>query len=103
MGEIEEWFLEEFGHLGFSTTPTLYDPYTFTPSKGVMYDSRLTNIKIIPELANDISGGFVPLPDPVVEYKQLLREAAEQFLINNGITTTDFTPNRNIIRFRFND
>tara|TARA_Y100000389_G_C17467740_1_gene527239 strand:- start:2650 stop:2955 length:306 start_codon:yes stop_codon:yes gene_type:complete len=100
MDEIEEWFLEEFGHLGFSTTPTLYNPFDFTPSKGVMYNDRLTNIKIIPEMVNDISGGFVPLPNPVVEYKQLLREAVELFLNENGVTT-DFTPNRNIIRFRF--
>lgn len=100
MGEIETWFLEEFGHLGFTVTPTLYNPFDFTPSKGVMYNDRMTNIKIVPEMVQDISGGFVPLPDPVVEYKQLLREAVELFLNENGISA-DFTPNKNITRFRF--
>ena len=31
MNELEEWFLEEFGPLGFSLTPMMYSPESFEP------------------------------------------------------------------------
>ena len=37
MNEIEEWFLEEFGHLGFDLTPMMYNPDWFSPYRGILY------------------------------------------------------------------
>jgi hypothetical protein len=48
MNEIEEWFLNEFGYLGFSLTPTLYDPQTFLPIKKVIFMNMNTNIDLKP-------------------------------------------------------
>jgi hypothetical protein len=94
MGEIVEWFLREFGHLGFDVTPIIYDPFTFTPVRKVTYRNRMTNILITPEITNDISSGFGGIPDPVVEYKQLLREAVYEFL-------RTFTPIKKITKLKF--
>lgn len=81
MTEIEEWFLGEFGHLGFSLTPMIYCPESFEPFRRVIYENEvLPHIRITPELVNDITGGFVPLPDPVREVKQLIAEQLLLFL-----------------------
>lgn len=98
MGEIVEWFLTEFGHLGFDVTPIIYDPFTFTPVRKVTYRNRVINILITPEIANDISGGFARIPDPVVEYKQLLREVVYRFLTE---LKRDFTPIKEITKLKF--
>ena len=92
--------MREFGHLGFELTPVLYNPFDFTPSKGVMYGNRMTHIKITPELANDLSGGFVPLPDPVEEQRNLIRTEIMRFLEENS---KDFTPRKIITKLKFND
>ena len=97
MGEMEEWFLNEYGHLGFTTTPTIYNPFSFTPIKKIMYNGRLTNISVVPELVNDISGGFVPF-DSTQDYKVLLNDAVSRFL--NEYQRT-FTPVKNITKFNF--
>lgn len=77
MGEIEEWFLSEYGRYGFSVGPQLIDINTFAPSKPIMLTRngrmRKTHTHIIPEMANDLSGGFVPF-DPTSEYKILIRQ-----------------------------
>jgi hypothetical protein len=105
MGEIEEWFEREFGHLGFDLTPTMYNPNDFSPQRGVIYNDgtsnlcdMMTHIKIIPELANDLSGGFVPLPDPVEEMRNLIRGEIMRFLDENP---RDFTPKKRITKFNF--
>jgi hypothetical protein len=114
LSEIEEWFLEEFGHLGFSITPTTYDPFTFVPHKGVMYRTdqgdRLTHIKITPDMIHDLNSYF--RLDSEQEYKNLLRMAVTDFLENQTYraewvtpqpTVIDFTPKKKITKFRFND
>lgn len=98
MGEIEEWFEREFGHLGFDLTPTMYDPFSFVPCRKVMYGGMMTHIKVTPELANDLSGGFVPLPDPVEEMRNLIRGEIMRFLDENP---RDFTPKKRITKFNF--
>ena len=40
MEELSEWFLEEFGHLGFDLTPMIYCPESFTPVRKVIYEGE---------------------------------------------------------------
>jgi hypothetical protein len=107
MGEIEEWFEREFGPMGFYLTPIMYNPNDFVPVRGVMYNDghgrcnlcgRMTNIRITPELANDLSGGFVPLPDPVQEQKELIRQQIYRFLDEQEPRT--FTPKKFITKHK---
>ena len=92
MNEITEWFLLEFGHLGFDVTPTMYNPNNFTPIKGVLWRRHdgayiITNIKITTELITD------------VEYKLLLIDAVNNFLESQGYRK-DFTPNKKINKLK---
>lgn len=99
MNEIEEWFLEEFGHLGFELTPMVYCPESFVPFRRVIYENELLpHIRIIPELANDVTGGFVPLPDPTIEHKNLIRETLLQFLEERK--PKDFKPTQKLNKFK---
>lgn len=91
--EIEEWFLTEFGHLGFIVTPTLYNPNTFIPIRKVIYNNRMTNITIT-NLCDDIIGG----QDVGEEYKHLLRALINNFLNEEKET---FTPDKKITKFKF--
>lgn len=95
MSEIEEWFLREFGELGFSVGPLIYDPFTFAPYKKIMYNNQLTRLTITLNMIND-SLGY----DLIEDYKETLTISVERFLYKNGIST-NFTPNRSITRFRF--
>jgi hypothetical protein len=92
MDEVSEWFLEEFGYLGFDVTPIMYNPDTFTPIRGVLWRRHdgayiITNIKITTELITD------------VEYKSLLRDAVNNFLESQGYRE-DFTPNKKINKLK---
>ena len=99
MNEIEEWFLNEFGHLGFDLTPTIYCPESFEPFRRVIYENEVVpNIKIRPAVANDVTGGFVPLPDPVREVKQLIAEQLLLFLEEKK--DKDFKPIQKLNRFK---
>lgn len=111
MDEISQWFEQEFGHLGFMVTPAIYNPDDFTPIRGVLFrhpringgHTFKTNLRITPELANDISGGFVHLPDPVLVHKQLLTEAVNTFLESHGLSLyslTDFKPIKKISKLK---
>lgn len=58
MDEITTWFEEEFGHLGFTITPLMYDPETFTPVRGILWrrpDGAYlrTNIGLKPEMTHE--------------------------------------------------
>jgi hypothetical protein len=100
--EIEEWFEREFGHLGFTLTPIMYDPTMFTPMKGVMFENgdglRLTRMRIVPELANDVTGGFAPLPDPEQERRDLITREIYRFLDKQE--PKNFTPKKNITKHK---
>lgn len=111
MDEISQWFEQEFGHLGFIVSPLMYDPENFIPHRGVLFrHARIngghtfkTHLRITPGLANDLSGGFGNLPDPVLEYKQLLTEAVNTFLESHGLPLyglTDFKPTQKLNRFK---
>tara|TARA_R110000751_G_scaffold303019_1_gene417398 strand:+ start:567 stop:869 length:303 start_codon:yes stop_codon:yes gene_type:complete len=99
MNEIEEWFLEEFSHLGFDLTPMVYCPESFEPFRKVIYENEvIPHIRITPEVANDVTGGFVPLPDPVREVKQLIAEQLLLFLEEKK--DKDFKPIQKLNRFK---
>ena len=78
MNEIEEWFNEEFGHLGFSLTPVIYDPTDFSPRKGVLYNGLMTHLKVTPQLATDVQSSFGSLAD---EYREMLKQGIYLFLL----------------------
>jgi hypothetical protein len=99
MNEMEEWFLNEFGHLGFDLTPMIYCPESFEPSRRVIYENEvIPHIRITPEVANDVRGGFVPLADPVGELKQLIVEELLRFLKERK--PKDFKPIQKLSKFK---
>ena len=98
MNELEEWFEREFGSLGFYLTPMMYNPESFMPYRKVIYENTPTNIIITPEVANDIRGGFVPLPDPALEVKQLISERLLLFLEEKK--GKDFKPIQKLNKFK---
>lgn len=111
MDEISQWFEQEFGHLGFIVSPLMYDPENFIPHRGVLFrhpqinggHTFKTHLRITPGLANDLSGGFGHLPDPVLEHKQLLTEAVNTFLESHGLPLdglTDFKPIKKISKLK---
>jgi hypothetical protein len=98
MDDIVEWFDSEFNLLGFSLTPTMYDPYTFSQVKGVRYRNPnggnyiITTIRIIPNI--DI---------PIDEYKELIRNEIVFFLeneISNINKEKDFKPTKKINKLK---
>lgn len=96
---MEEWFLNEFGHLGFDLTPMIYCPESFEPFRRIIYENEvIPNIRITPVLANDVTGGFVPLPDPVREVKQLIAEQLLLFLKEKK--PKDFKPIQKLSKFK---
>lgn len=101
----DEWFLNEFGEYGFSLSPTVYDPFDFQPYKVVMVREGMrvksTNIKITPELANDLYGWGTPPYDYHVEgLRELIRmEIRRQF--GHKLGCGDFRLKEKINRFKF--
>lgn len=98
MDDIVEWFDSEFNLLGFSLTPTMYDPYSFSQVKGVRYRNPnggnyiITTIRIIPNI--DI---------PIEEYKELIRDQIVSFLeneINRINEPKDFKPKQKIHKLK---
>ena len=86
MDEITKWFEEEFGHLGFTVTPLMYDPETFTPVRGILWrrpDGAYlrTNIGLKPEMTYES-----------------LREYINTFLEEN--TGKDFKPKKKINKIK---
>lgn len=97
MDELTEWFLNEFGHLGFSLTPIMYNPDTFTPVKGVRFKPYngpmiVTRIRIAP-IFEDIIG-----EDIETEYKYIVTQEIHRFLEEQGIK--DFKPKQKINKFK---
>ena len=106
MGEIEEWFLESFGCYGFYIGPTIYNPFDFVPTRPILLtrdgETINTRLSITPEMANDLSGGFVPLPDPVQEYKDLMTNTIyEMYGYRPYEGVGDIKPHNRVIRFNF--
>lgn len=105
MGEIEEWFIEEFSRYGFSVGPTMYDVTSFSPTKPIMLtrngQMRKTRAHIVPEMVNDITGHFGI--SPTDEYKSLIREEIYREFGTDLSYLLDFTPKKKITKLRFND
>lgn len=100
----DEWFLSEFGKYGFTLSPTIYDVFTFAPCKAVMVrdGNRMykTNIKIIPELANDLQAWGMTHDHHVEDLRELIRmEIRRQYghLLDGG----DFIPKKKITKLNF--
>ena len=96
MEELSEWFLEEFGHLGFTLTPMMCHPDTFQPLKGVIWKSVsgdvITNLRIAP-IFEDIIG-----EDMEAEYKNIVTQEIYRFLEEHDIK--DFKPTQKLNRFK---
>jgi hypothetical protein len=104
MDDIVEWFEFEFGPLGFSLTPLMYDPYTFSPVRGVRFKlpnggpMLLTRIRITPNM--NIDAVFDITSD---EYKELIRNEIVFFLeneISNINKEKDFKPTKKINKLK---
>jgi hypothetical protein len=101
---MEEWFLSEFGRYGFTLSPTMYNPYTFTPCKVVMVRDRngllfKTNIKITPELADDLQGYGMSYDHHVEGLRELIRmEIRKQY---GHLMNIDFKPKQKLNHFKF--
>ena len=98
MDEISQWFLNEFGHLGFSLTPIMYDPDTFfTPLKRVTFKPYngpmiVTRIRISTIIADTLG------EDIETEYKYIITQEIHRFLEEEGIK--DFKPKQKINKFK---
>jgi len=97
MDEISQWFLNEFGYLGFSLTPIMYNPDTFTPLKRVRFKPYngpmiVTRIRIS-TIIEDIIG-----EDIETEYKYIVTQEIHRFLEEQGIK--DFKPKHKINKFK---
>ena len=99
MGEIEEWFNTELNHLGFYLTPTIYDPLSFVPKKGVLYSygvGRTVKLRttITPELVPDVFSSYAP---PRSDYKSIIMSELKYELENSNLPSPwvkDFTPKK---------
>jgi len=97
MNELEEWFLEEFGPLGFSLTTIMCSPESFEPFRKVIYENEvIPHIKITPELALDLSNIYGV--DAVGEYRNLVREVLLRFLEEKK--PKDFKPTQKLNKFK---
>jgi hypothetical protein len=100
---MNEWFLEEFGPYGFTLSNTVYDPYNFMPCKVVMVRDGnglfKTNIKITPELADDLQGYGMTYDHHVEALRELIRmEIRRQY---NHLMNIDFKPKQKLDHFKF--
>jgi hypothetical protein len=108
MDEISQWFENEFGHLGFTVTSTMYNPDNFSPVKGVLFRhpqvnsgyTFKTNIQISVQLTDDVYHSNFNVE---TEYKELLTEAVIQFLNIHGLSIEglkDFKPIKKISKLK---
>lgn len=120
MDEIEEWFLNELGHLGFSLTPTMYNPDNnfFAPYRGVLYTYPINDLgyrrcvklrtSVTPELANDLHAWGRTHQDNVNDYRDLIVSELQREvdlmqlpIPNFGILKPkDFKPIQKLNRFK---
>ena len=97
MNEIEEWFLGELGHLGFSLTPTMYNPENFAPFKSILYtypindqgNRRCVKLRtlVIPDLVQDVVGIGI---DMVEDYKDLIVRELQREVEDLGLPIPNF-------------
>ena len=115
MNEIEEWFLEEFGHLGFDLTPMMYNPDWFSPYRGILYtypindqgNRRCVKLRtyVTPELTQDVLGIGIDMAEDYRDLivRQLQREVEDLGLPipNFGILKPkDFKPKQKLNKFK---
>lgn len=91
-----EWFLEEFGPYGITLSPTIYNPYNFSPGKRVLLpNGYCTLITLTPELADDLRGWGVTYESQVEGYRELIRQ--ELYRQHPEVfKSKDFKPKKNL-------
>ena len=97
MNEIVEWFLEEFGHLGFDLTPMMYNPDWFSPYRGILYtypindqgNRRCVKLRtyLTPDLVQDVVGIGI---DMVEDYKDLIVRELQREVEDLGLPIPNF-------------
>ena len=97
MNEIEEWFLEEFGHLGFVLTPTMYNSENLPPVKSISYtypindqgNRRCVKLRtcVTPDLVQDVVGIGI---DMVEDYKDLIVRELQREVEDLGLPIPNF-------------
>jgi hypothetical protein len=100
MNEMEEWFLNEFGHLGFSLTHLMYNPENFVPLRGVLYTYPINDLgyrrcvklrtSITPELANDLHAWGRTHQDNVNDYRVLIVRELQREVEDLGLPIPNF-------------
>jgi len=97
MNEIEEWFLEEFGHLGFDLTPMMYCPVSFVPARRVIYEGEeVPHVRITPEIVQDLSSDWCL--GTVEELRNIVRVTLLRFLEERK--PKDFKPTQKLNKFK---
>ena len=97
MNEIEEWFLGELGHLGFSLTPTMHNPENFAPIKGILYtypindqgNRRCVKLRtyVTPDLVQDFVGIGIDMAE---DYKDLIVRELQREVEDLGLPIPNF-------------
>jgi hypothetical protein len=105
MEEIEQWFEDTLGHLGFSLTPTMYNPDTFAPIRGILYTYPIDNQghRRSVKLRTSVT------PLLYHHHRQLLVEELVREIERSGLPMPnfgtpkpiDFSPIKEITRFKF--
>ena len=115
MNEIEEWFLGELGHLGFSLTHTMHNPENFAPIKGILYtypindqgNRRCVKLRtyVTTDLVQDVVGIGIDMAEDYRDLivRELQREVEDLGLPipNFGILKPkDFKPKQKLNKFK---
>jgi len=112
MDDIVIWFEREFSHLGFTLTPLTYNPFNFTPMRGIQYTTPQgrtigLRVRLTPELTDDLRGNQTheTMRD---EYRELIKQEMYREIETRRLPITwvkgfvDFTPTKKITKFKFN-
>jgi hypothetical protein len=115
MDELTEWFLGELGHLGFSLTPTMYNPENFAPIKSILYtypindqgNRRCVKLRtyVTTDLVQDVVGIGIDMAEDYRDLivRELQREVEDLGLPipNFGILKPkDFKPKQKLNKFK---
>ena len=119
MEETVEWFERELGPHGFTLTPLMYDPNSFTPMMGILYtyvfndegQTRCVKLRahVVPELANDLHAWGRTHNDMVDEMREMVIEQVIREVEAIGQPNPfgyepkpiNFTPKKEITTFKF--
>ena len=97
MDELTEWFLGELGHLGFSLTPTMYNPENFAPIKSILYtypindqgNRRCVKLRtyVTTDLVQDVVGIGIDMAE---DYRDLIVRELQREVEDLGLPIPNF-------------